>query len=123
MNHTIIMGRKTFESIGKPLDNRRNIVLSKSLKTIDGVETVSSLEELYKLLASCSLNLAPIFVIGGGEVYSQLIPYTLEIYLTIINESKQADTHLIDFDKRREFICDSIRQGSGFTFKHYRRNA
>ena len=121
LNHTVIMGRKTFESIGKPLDNRRNIVLSKSLKTIDGVEIADSLEELYELLIPCSYP-ASIFVIGGGEIYRQLIPYTLEIYLTIVNESKQADTHFPDLDKYNEFICDSIRQGSGFTFKHYRRN-
>ena len=123
LNNTVIMGRKTFESIGKPLDNRRNIVLSKSLANIEGIEVANDLDALYNLLnTDCTQISTDIFVIGGGEVYSQLLPYSSEIYLTIVDESKIADTYLIDFNKHNEFICDTVWQGSGFTFKHYCRD-
>ena len=121
IHHTVIMGRKTFESIGKPLVNRRNIVLSKSLAGIEGIEVANDLDSLYNLLdRSQSSNNT--FVIGGGEIYRHLMPYTSEIYLTVVDESKTADTYLTDINKYDEFICDSVRQGKGFIFKHYRRS-
>ena len=119
LNHTLIMGRKTFESIGKPLDNRRNIVLSRSLKNLEGVEIVNGLESLYHLLIGKHRELTDVFVIGGGEIYRQLLPYTSEIYLTVVNVSKNADTFLTNLDENKEFICDSAQQREGFTFKHY----
>lgn len=119
INHTVVMGRKTFESIGKPLDNRRNIVLSRRVDFIGGLEVANSLDDLYNLLLGRSIT--SIFVIGGGEVYRQLIPYASEIYLTVVDESKRADTYFPNLNNFEEFICDSIDQGSGFKFKHYRR--
>ena len=117
LHNTIIMGRKTFESIGRPLDNRRNIVLSKSLTNIDGVEVANNLDTLYELLKK--QRSSAIFVIGGGEVYRQLIPYTSEIYLTVVDDTRKADTFLIDFNDYGEFACDFADQREGFTFKHY----
>ncbi len=117
LNNTIIMGRKTFESIGRPLDNRRNIVLSKSLTNIDGVEVANDLDTLYELLKKQRSD--AIFVIGGGEVYRQLIPYTSEIYLTVVDDTRKADTFLIDFNDYGGFACDFADQREGFTFKHY----
>ena len=118
LNNTIIMGRKTFESIGRPLDNRRNIVLSRSLTNIDGVEVANGLDTLYELLKNQS---EATFVIGGGEVYRQLIPYTSEIYLTVVDDTGKADTFLIDFNDYGEFACDFTERREGFTFKHYSR--
>ena len=117
LNHTVVMGRKTFESIGKPLDKRRNIVLSQSADYIDGVEIANNLESLYDLLIRQSA--ASIFVIGGGEVYRQLIPYASEIYLTVVDESKKADTYFPNLNKFDEFICDSVDRHERFTLKHY----
>lgn len=115
LNNTIIMGRKTFESIGKVLDQRRNIILSRTQKNIAGVEVVSDLESLYKVLNVNEKN----FVIGGGEIYSQILPYTSEIYLTVVDEVKAADTFLTNIDQRNDFICDKIDRRNGFEFKHY----
>src|SRR5690625_7992624 len=71
---TVIMGRKTYESIGKPLPNRRNIILSRSgYQTEDDVEVISSIDDI-KVLAKKE----EVFVIGGGTIYEQIIPYRSE---------------------------------------------
>lgn len=124
LNNTVIMGRKTFESIEKPLDNRLNIVLSKTAKHIDGVEIVSNLEELYIMLNSLQQSSHNVtqgcnFVIGGSEVYNQLLPYAAEVYLTIVNETKNADTFLRNLEECGNFICDSSEPHDNFEFKHY----
>ena len=128
LNNTVIMGRKTFEAIGKPLDNRFNIVLSKTLKHINGVEIVSSLEELYIMLdslrrSSHNVTQGRNFIIGGGEIYNQLLPYISEIYLTAVNEEKTADTFLNDFEECGSFICDSFEDHDDFEFRHYCRSS
>ena len=118
LNNTVIMGRKTFESIGKPLDKRRNIILSRNRKQIDGVEIAEDLEQLYQFINSeLRISHSKFYVIGGGEIYRQLIPYASEIYLTVVNETKSADTYFEDIDG--EFTCDSVLQREGFAFKHY----
>jgi len=88
--HTVIMGQKTFESIGRPLPNRRNIVLTqdKDLK-IDGVEIVYSPEEVENLLDKDAEN----FVIGGGMIYKLFIDRADKLYITHVNASfSDADT-------------------------------
>ena len=114
LGHTVIMGRKTFESIGRPLDNRRNIVLSHSTN-IEGVFTADSLQSLYALLSAEDKN----FVIGGGEIYRQLIPFISEAYITVVDESKISDTFLTNFDERDDFVCNSCENRVGFVFRHY----
>ena len=116
LNNTVIMGRKTFESIGKPLDKRRNIILSRKFNYIEGTEVANDLEHLYNLLNSEST-----FVIGGGEIYRQLLPYASEIFLTVVNESKSADTYFENLDQRDDFVCDSVELHRGFKFRHYTR--
>ena len=115
LNNTVIMGRKTFESISKPLENRRNIVLSRSMENVEGIEIAHDLEELYNLLSINENN----FVIGGGEIYSQLMPYASEMYLTAINQTKTADTFLINFEECGRFVCISSELHNGFEFRHY----
>lgn len=90
--HTIIMGRKTFESLPKgALPNRRNIVLSKNPQTqFSGAETFSSLEEALK---HCSED-EEVFIIGGESVYKQAIHIADKIYLTLIDDnSKETDAY------------------------------
>ncbi len=112
--NTVIMGRKTFESLPKVLPNRRNIVIStdKELK-IDGAEVVHSVNE--------ALNAAKgdnIFVIGGGRIYAQFLPLADKIYLTEIDaECPQADTFFPSFDKSlytREVIGENEEDGIKF---------
>lgn len=76
---TVIMGRKTYESIGRPLPNRQNIVVSRSDLTIDGVDVVSTLEDAYKA------SEYDIYVIGGGNVYAQALNDMDIVYATEID--------------------------------------
>jgi dihydrofolate reductase len=80
------MGRKTFESLSKPLVNRRNVVLSS--KPIYGVETYPSIPEALDALASSER----VFVIGGGTVYAQLLERADEMYLTLVDLEATGDT-------------------------------
>jgi dihydrofolate reductase len=87
--HTVIMGRKTYESIGKPLPNRRNLVISRqeNLK-IEGVEVFANLEDAINACA----NEKEAFIIGGGEIYKKALPQTHKIYLTKVHHQFDADT-------------------------------
>jgi dihydrofolate reductase len=98
--HTIIMGQKTFESIGRPLPNRRNIVLTlnKNLR-IDGVETFYSIEELEKEFLNIDEE---VFIIGGGQIYKLFIEKADKLYLTEVEaDFKDADTFFPTFDKNK----------------------
>jgi dihydrofolate reductase len=93
--HPIIMGRHTYESIGRPLPNRRNIVITrqKDLQII-GVEVVNSLEEAMALVKD-----APeIMVIGGADVYKQALPLAQRIYITRVDTTLEADRFFPDLD-------------------------
>lgn len=87
--HTIIMGRKTFDSIGKALPNRRNIVITRQKDlAIENVEVFNSLEQA---IATCN-NEDQYFVIGGGEIYKQALPLANNLYLTKVKHTFNADT-------------------------------
>ena len=86
--HTIIMGRKTYDSIGKPLPNRRSIVITRNVNlVISGVEVVDSLANAIEL---CNHD-DEAFIIGGAEIYQQSLPYATHIYLTQVHETFEAD--------------------------------
>ncbi|MET3113711.1 dihydrofolate reductase [Pedobacter sp. CG_S7] len=94
--HTIIMGRKTYESVGKALPNRRNIVITRNTHLkLTGVEVMHSLKEA--LNSSKEEN--EVFIIGGAEIFNQSIKLANKIYLTRINESYEADTFFPEIDK------------------------
>jgi len=92
---TIIMGRKTFDSVGKPLPRRRNIVVTRQDITIPGCEVVKSIEEG---LALCK-DEDEVFIGGGAEIYKLAMHLTDRIYLTIIHKSFDADTFFPEIDK------------------------
>lgn len=87
--HAIVMGRKTFESIGRPLPNRRNIILSKNLEAMDGCEIMRSADEVLELAKSTDEEL---FIIGGGQVYEQFLPFADKLYLTLVHTEAEGDT-------------------------------
>lgn len=95
---TIIMGRKTFESLGRVLPNRKHVVLTKNLDfNIDNemVEVVHELEEIKKYVNSEE----ECFVIGGGVIYNMLMPYANKIYATVINKEFEGDTYFPNIDE------------------------
>ncbi|WP_299286567.1 dihydrofolate reductase [uncultured Mucilaginibacter sp.] len=107
--HTVFMGRKTYQSIGKPLPNRRNIVISKIVKEIAGCEVVPSMEEAL-LLADKNEEA---MVIGGAEIYKLALPKANRIYLTKVHYEFEADTFFPEIDpnqwqetQREDFPAD-----------------
>ncbi|MGE5473841.1 MAG: dihydrofolate reductase [Ignavibacteriales bacterium] len=104
LNKVVVMGRETFESLpGKqPLKERINIVLSKSA-TFDDEHIIvcHSLEELFIELKKYPAD--DIFVIGGESIYSQLLPYCNEVFITKIEKSYQADKYFINLDENKSW--------------------
>jgi dihydrofolate reductase len=93
-HHTILMGRKTYESIGKPLPNRTNVVLTQRTDYVaPGCEMVHSLEDALRFGTSDEL-----FVIGGAEVFRALFPIANRMYITWIDDEFVADTYFPAFD-------------------------
>lgn len=88
--NAILMGRKTFESIGKPLPNRLNLILSRNGNySAPGCQVVTSLEEAKKLASAEHKEI--IFIIGGAEIYRQLLPQVERLYVTLIHQSFDGD--------------------------------
>ena len=94
--HTILMGRKTFESLPRgPLPNRRNIIISRSLPAQPGAEVYPTIQQA---LVACASD-EEVFIIGGGEIYRQLLPDTEQIYLTRVQASfPDAEVFFPEFD-------------------------
>lgn len=88
---TVVMGRKTFESIGKPLPNRKNIVVSNRNLNIENVEIVNNIKDII------SLN-DDIFIIGGGEIYKSTINLADKLYITLIDFEFSGDVYFPDID-------------------------
>ncbi len=96
--HPIIMGRKTFESIGKPLPNRTSIIITKNPEfQIEGCITVHSLEEAIEAANEIEENEA--FIIGGAEIYRLALPFADKIYLTEVHHAFEGDTFFPAIDK------------------------
>lgn len=90
--HTLIMGRKTFESIGRPLPNRRNVVITRQdLKLPEEVEVIRGLEVVHQWNKKSPEE--EFFIIGGGELYKQMLPSVERMYITKIAESFPGDTY------------------------------
>ena len=92
----VVMGRKTFESIGKPLPKRRNLVLSREWNAVpDGIEHINNLESALALLKEEE----EVMIIGGGQIYAQALPLAQRIYLTIVETNiADADTFFPEID-------------------------
>lgn len=114
LNHTIIYGRRTLETFPnrQPLDGRRNIILSRSLEHVQGAEIVGSIEELFDTLDAAQVN----YVIGGAQVFEELIPYATELFLTIVDAEAKADVYFPSID---EFTRDTAQICNGFEFRRY----
>jgi dihydrofolate reductase len=111
--HVVIMGDKTFESLGRPLPNRTNIIVTrdKDYKAPDCI-IVHSLEkalEAGKKKEARLGNMAEeVFIIGGGSIYAQMLPFTDKLYLTIVDdEPGNADTFFPDYSEFKNLISES----------------
>ena len=109
---TVIMGRHTMESIGKPLEGRRNLLLSHHALKREGFESLKSLEELWQALRTGE----DAYVIGGGTVYRELLPYCREAFITHVTADGEADVFLRKPDG--EFHRKEIRTSIDTATKH-----
>jgi dihydrofolate reductase len=121
--HTIIMGRKTYESIGRPLPNRRNIVISRNIEaSYEGAEVVHSIEDAFSI---CK-NDNEVFVIGGSNIYEQALSLVDYIYITEIKKSFSGDAFFPEINK--QMWIESSREnhitndGLEFSFVKYQKN-
>jgi len=98
MGKPIIMGRKTYDSIGRPLPGRTNIVMSRSRSDMpEGVVQVSSLEEAFKAAQACDAE--EVCVTGGAEIYALALPYAHTLHFTRVHMDADGDTVFPEFDE------------------------
>ncbi|MEK5442164.1 MULTISPECIES: dihydrofolate reductase [unclassified Fredinandcohnia] len=97
MGHTIIMGRKTYDSIGRPLPGRENIIVTRDTSyKAEGCKVIHSIEEIVKMNQQTDQEL---FVIGGAEIFKEILPHSDRLYITEINKEFEGDTYFPAFEK------------------------
>lgn len=120
--HPIVMGRKTFESIGKPLPNRTSIVITRDPSSISRFNlddsrliTAGSLEEALEKAKAIDPE---VFVIGGGQIFEQALPFTDRLYMTIIDDAKEADIYFPEYESAfTKVTFHEIREHEGLKYK------
>jgi len=117
-DHPLIMGRKTYESIGRPLPNRTNIIITRdNAYTADGCVIASSVEDALEK-ARESEGSDEIFIFGGAEIYAQALPYTDRLYLTRFDAGDaDADTFFPDYSAFTQVIEKEKRDHDGLSFE------
>ena len=117
VGHAVLMGRKTFESIGRPLPGRHNIVVTRS-GDIEGVEIVRDLEKFDP--SPYEADGKEVFVIGGSEIYRALLPRCEIIYVTMVKREHDGDAYFPEFESGFE-IREVIRETLEYDVLRYRR--
>ena len=113
--HPVLMGRGTYETLSRPLTNRRNVVLSS--RKIKGVETYPTIAEALNALK----DEGDVYVIGGGEVFAQLLTSASELRLTIVEQDMAGDTFFPPYEHLigKTFRLVSKEQHDGFSFEDF----
>lgn len=114
--HTVVMGGKTFQSIGKPLPGRKNIVvtLDKNYKA-KGCETRYSLDEVLEEAKKLDDE---VFIIGGGQIYNLSLPHADKLYITEVDEEvPDADTHFPDYSEFKKVVYERDSQDENYKYK------
>jgi len=115
--HTVVMGSKTFESLGRALPNRTNIVIAKE-KNYEAPEciVVHSIEDALEMARKEEKN-GEIFIIGGGSIYQQFLPFTEKLYLTIVEDNPRADTYFPDYSEFKNLLSEEKYEYKGLKYK------
>ncbi|GHT15536.1 dihydrofolate reductase [Bacteroidia bacterium] len=110
--HSVVMGRRTFESIGQPLPKRNNIVISRTPTAWQGVQVFSHLNKAF----ACLQNEEEVFVIGGAMLYQAALPFAHRIYATLIDADFDADAFFptLDFTEWTEISRENFLCGKNF---------
>ena len=113
MGQVVVMGRKTFESIGKALPNRETIVLTRGHSSFPGARTAATLDAI-------SLDDSrDVFVCGGAEVYRQALPLCSDLYLTLVKQVVEGDAFFPPFEEQFA-LAEEITDCADFKILHYR---
>lgn len=117
--HAVLMGRKTWESLGKPLPHRRNVVLTST--SLPNVETYSTIEAALEALKDEEW----VFIIGGAQIYSELLGKADELFLTLVDQELEGDAYFPRFEQllQQKFRVTRREQHAGFEFVDYARVA
>ncbi len=115
LGHVLVMGRKTFESIGRPLPGRETIVLTRSAFSHPGVTTASTLEEVETQVGDRQA-----FIAGGAEIYRLALPRCSDLYLTLVKRTVEGDVFFPPFEDQFELV-EEVRDTPEFKILQYRR--
>ena len=123
MGHTILMGRVTYESIGKPLSGRKNVVLSSKLiqsPSLDPSTRLLTFSDLETALAALK-NDEKVFIIGGGQLYKQMLFRADELLLTFLDREYDGDAYFPEYEEiiKKHFRLQSEEVHKGYTFRDY----
>ena len=113
----VIMGRKTFESIGKPLPNRTTIVVSRSPDAIPGAQKITDLAQIDPDAPEFSGR--ELFICGGAQIYQQALPLCSDLYLTLVNRVVEGDTYFPPFEEQF-VLAEELLNTPDFKILHYR---
>ncbi len=122
--HPVVMGRKTFETLPKPLPNRRNVIVTRdrSYHRV-GADVVHSIEAALSLVS----DEEEVFIAGGGEIYELALPYADRLYLTVVHANFDGDVRFPDLELDEWRLIESDRHDKderhavSFSFMHYER--
>lgn len=112
--NVIVMGRKTFESIGKPLPKRTTIVISRSGFAHPGVSTVSDWHQI-----DLGKELREVFICGGAQIYQQTLALCSDLFLTVVKRNVEGDAFFPAFENDFELV-EEVRDTPEFKILHYR---
>ncbi len=116
LHHTVVMGRKTFESIGKPLPNRKNLVVTRDPRWhVQGVDVISDFEDFLRHNHQIDDE---IFIAGGAQIYRAALPYADKLIISHIDTDIEGDTYFPKWD-RAKFELTESEEYEGFTVKTY----
>ena len=113
--HPVIMGRKTFESLGsKPLPKRTNIVITRADREFEGALTAHSLEEAIRMAGEDE----EIFVMGGAQIYREALSVVDRMYITVVERDYEGDTSFPEIDYSEWKLVDVVRHERGEEYEH-----
>jgi len=117
LGHPIIMGRKTYESIGRPLPGRLNIIITRNLKyQPQGVTVCNSVEQALKTASQKKYK--KVFIIGGGEIYKQTIDMADKLYLTIVDGNFEADIFFPEYEEKFQLVEKTAATDTNSSYKY-----
>ena len=120
---SVVMGRKTYESIGRPLPNRLNIVMTNNPKMLKGVKEVSNRKEALEIASTYSNE---VFIIGGEKIYEEFLPMATKMYLTKIDIKTKGDAffpkwNVNDWEELSRQDKEDLNQNIKYCFLEYKR--